>query len=503
MKNRVILFLSAAVALISCNKDPNYSESGFVQGGSEFPYVYASVADTKAMIDGKKVSWKKGDIITVYGNALDENYNETATYLMKNDEDAAAGRFTYLKMVCGKKLTAVKSAVFGSYPSDLSSQTMESGVFPASLEGSASSDGVISFGHTVPYSKISINAASDKKLTIYRARVIAEAIGGYTEGGESIDTLNLGFSPNVVLSQDVAAEYYFRTSAIENKEVKCILYDTDGGYMETEPAVLSFAEGAVAELPLVSYEPKKVVIYYPGTELEPVPVREMVNGAERTVLWAPVYCGYSPEHPNGLLYQYGRAAGQPYYPAATSSSVCKTGPVLDPADEFFYKSSGEWYSGTALTFWPEKEGDAGYVEGKIGSPCPSGWRLPTLAEAKGLLDIGFTQSTSGWGFNPQGTDDQKNAVEVKFGYTIKDDSGLFFASVGGRTASGQSYYRGSDDSYARIWCSDIVPGTEAAKASALSLRRKKNSVEPDGLDQTIAALSRGGAIPVRCVKNIN
>ena len=499
MKNKAFFFALAAMAVLSCKKDPNYSESGFVQGGSDFPYVYASVADTKASLDGSKVSWQKGDMITVYGNLLDENYNETATYIMKNDSDVAEGRFTFNKMICGKKLTALKSAVFGE-ASELSSQTVGEGVFPACLKGNASSAKDIDFEHISPYSKLILACTSGKTRTIFKARIVADAIGGVDADGMQIDTLTLAFSPNATLSE-VASEYVFRTAPIENKEVKCILYDTDGGYMETDATVLSFADGSVTSIPAIDYEPKKIVTYYPGTELEPITVREIIDGVEKNVLWAPVYCGYSPEHPNGLLYQYGRAVGQTYYPAGKGSSICKAGPVADPLDAYFYSASADWYGGTALTFWPMNDGKAGYVYGKIANPCPSGWRLPTVAEAKGLIAIGFTQSTT-WSFSATGSDAQNEAVEVTTGFTLKDESGLFLAAVGGRTSAGQSYYRGSGaDAYARMWCSDIESGTAAGKASCLNLRRKASSTEPDGFAQDIYALVRASAISVRCVKN--
>lgn len=496
MKKKCFCFILVALAALSCKKDPNYSESGFPQGGSEYPYIYASVADTKASLDGSKVVWQKGDLLTVYGNPLDENYNETATYLMKDETDIAEGRFTFQKMVCGKKLTAVKSAEFISGGSDLSFQTVEPVLFPARLKGEAASDGKIVLGHTTPYGKISVKSASSKPRTLFKAAVIASGIGG-----EDIDTLKLGISPNVLLSEDKVSEYYFLTVSLPQSAVKCILYDTDGGYMETELGELAFSEGTVTELPLISYEPKKIVTYYPGTELEPVTVHQMVGDEEKDVLWAPVYCGYSAEHPNGLLYQYGRKAGQPYYPASSGSSIVKAGPVQDPADEYFYKGS-KWYSGTALTSWPMSESEAGYVDGRIANPCPSGWRVPAIAELEGLLKIGFTQSTS-WAFSDGGgSDAQKNAVEVKTGFTLKDDSGLFFAAAGGRVGgTGQAYYRGTGEgAYARIWASDRDNG-DLTKASCLSLTRKGSSVEPDGFeskmrnDYTVA-----GGLSVRCVK---
>ena len=146
------------------------------------------------------------------------------------------------------------------------------------------------------------------------------------------------------------------------------------------------------------------------------------------------------------------------------------------------------------------ESDAGYVAGKIGNPCPNGWRIPTLTEFEGLLEIGFTQSTQ-WSFPVGGTDAQMEAAVVSTGFTLKDDSGLFFAAVGGRTSKGQGYYRGSGaDAYARIWTSDIQSGTGAKNATCFSLRRNESSVEPDGFTAAYAALPKATGISVRCVK---
>ena len=233
---------------------------------------------------------------------------------------------------------------------------------------------------------------------------------------------------------------------------------------------------------------------YPGSRLKPIKVGEL--------LWAPVYCGYSAAHPNGLLYQYGRAKGQPYYPAGKASAVCVAGPTSDPADDKFYKDSKDWYSGTALASWPMSKDEAGYVEGKIGNPCPDGWRLPTVAELEGLMNIGFTQSTS-WAFQATGDKPEHEVILVEAGFTLNGDSGLFFAAVGGRTLAGASFYRSNEEAYARIWANDIKSGTVTGEASCLQLRRAKNSTDVNGFKQEIYSLPKAAGVSVRCVKSAN
>ena len=178
------------------------------------------------------------------------------------------------------------------------------------------------------------------------------------------------------------------------------------------------------------------------------------------------------------------------------------GPTSDPADDKFYKDSPDWYSGTALTSWPMSEGESGYVEGKIGNPCPDGWRLPTVAEFEGLMEIGFTQSTE-WRFPSAATDEKQEAVVVEAGFTLNGDSGLFFAAVGGRTSAGASFYRSNEEAYARIWANDIKSGTVTGEASCLQLRRAKNSTDVNGFKQEIYSLPKAAGVSVRCVKSAN
>ena len=116
------------------------------------------------------------------------------------------------------------------------------------------------------------------------------------------------------------------------------------------------------------------------------------------------------------------------------------------------------------------------------------------------MKIGFTQSTS-WGFSPGGGDDaSKEAVAVTTGFTLNDDSGLFFAAVGGRTSKGQSYYRGSgNDAYARCW-TDGTDGDDTTKGKYFKLSRSGASNAADGFVCTIASSTKAAGYSVRCVK---
>ena len=118
-------------------------------------------------------------------------------------------------------------------------------------------------------------------------------------------------------------------------------------------------------------------------------------GEGKTIIWAPVNCGYEPAngsykgYPYGKLYQWGRKYGQGYkdgnYEDATYPSGdnwVTTGPVemsagqsAENKDKFFCKwletppANNLWNKGTE-----ESPAKTEY------DPCPEGWRVPTETE---------------------------------------------------------------------------------------------------------------------------
>ena len=509
-KIKYILTLFLAV-MVSCSKE--------TPGANEPETPYAPVLTLTASIggdvtktslgqeaDGKyPVSWTVGDRICVNGAESGD--------AVFSDADAKIATFSFNEILGTEGFKAVYPA--SAWKTDgvitvPAAQTYIKDSFdPASaimLAYSADAAESLHFSHLMAYLVLSFDTEYDKdpmkSITVksngdepmsgdFNVDFTAEspALTPVSGTGAAAVTVNCG--DGVALGTEVVVAVPAQTyaSGIE------ITAEDSNGHRTTRSLKSSFAPkaGTVYSMP-INFD------YYPGTNLKPIKVGDL--------LWAPVYCGYSKAHPNGLLYQYGRAVGQPYYPAGTTSAVCKSGPVSSPGDAYFYKkANGDWYSGTSLTAWPMSESDAGYLAGKIGNPCPNGWRIPTMAECEELVKIGFTQSTI-WSFGASGTDAQKNAAEVKTGFTLNGDSGLFFAAVGGRTGGGQSFYRGIDDAYARIWASD-KNSTDNGKSSCLSIQRRKLSSnpntysnEPDGFDIKVRTdYVKAGGISVRCVKD--
>ena len=500
MKTLKYIIPVCCVALASCSEaNPDKTESEKqLDGGTVLTAVIGT--DTKTML-GEKVG-KEYPILWTEGDRINVNGESSSEAVIKAGAKQASFAF-------GKEMAAPYSAVYpaSAYKSDGVVTVPSSQIYVAGSFDSASSvmcsysagETTLSFHHLMAYLKLSFNTESDK---------------------DNIKSISVKSAGNEAMSGDFAVDFENLTlTPVAEKSAAVVMECGEEGIAPGAPVVVAipaqnYASGL--QITTVDVNGDKTVhklksalnavagtVYnmsisfelYPGSRLKPIKVGDL--------LWAPVYCGYSEAHPNGLLYQYGRAKGQPYYPPEKVSAVCVAGPTSDPADGKFYKNSPDWYSGTALTSWPMSKDGAGYVEGKIGNPCPDGWRLPTVEEFEGLMQIGFKQSTR-WGFTAKGTDAEKEAQVVETGFTLNGDSGLFFAAVGGRKSDGQSYYRGSGpDAYARIWASDIKSGTAAGKATCLQLQRSKISNEADGFTKQMYALVKAGGVSVRCVKTAN
>ena len=503
MKTLKYIIPVCCVALASCSEaNPDKAESEIP---SDCGTVLTAVigTDTKTIL-GDKVG-KEYPILWTEGDKVNVNGESSSDAVIKDGSKQASFAF-------GKEMSAPYSAVYpaSAYKSEgiitiPSTQSYVAGSFDSASSVMCSySEGetTLTFHHLMAYLKLSFNTESDK---------------------DNIKSISVKSAGNEAMSGDFNVDFENSALTPVAEEASAVVMNCgEEGVAPGTPVIvaipaLNYASGL--QITTVDVNGDKTVhklksalnavagtVYnmsitfelYPGSRLKPIKVGNL--------LWAPVYCGYSAAHPNGLLYQYGRAKGQPYYPASSSGNVCAAGPTSDPADDKFYVNKPDWYSGTALSFWPMSKDEAGYVEGKIGNPCPDGWRLPTVAEFEGLMKIGFTQSTS-WAFssNDKYTDAQNEAILVETGFTLNGDSGLFFAAVGGRTSGGQSYYRGKG-AYARvvIWASDIKSGAATGNASCLYFQRSESSNELNGFTQKMRndmIKSYGGS--VRCVKAAN
>jgi len=222
------------------------------------------------------------------------------------------------------------------------------------------------------------------------------------------------------------------------------------------------------------------------------------------VIWAPVNCGTDAEHPNGLMYQFGRKVGGGYNDNTYTSETAQTkvsastrwtdnGCNKTPADNEFYYGGNEttidWYTGTKssqLTCWPQKSTDIGYIDGKIDNPCPKGWRVPTEEEFKTLLNNSTTSTTTSTWEIPAG---QTINGRTFYGNTQKTGPSIFLPANGYiQVETGNSTQRGSEANY----YSSSVSGIYA---------RKLNFNNSSVCEINIGRRAQGNA--VRCVYDAN
>ncbi len=507
MKTIKYLLPLCCVILASCNESSIDTPAPETPSGKISVLTAVIGEETKTVLgekegNGYPISWLDGDMINVNGES-------SKAVSLEVDSKIASFEFE-------SELSAPYSAV---YPSSIykeagviiipSKQTYKQGSFDASsavMLSYATEGTSLTFHHVMSYLKLSFGTTAGTTALEKVMKVEVRSNGTESMSGDfSVDFENNAITPaegnesSVITVNcgtagvDLGSEIIVAIPA-QNYASGLVIttYDKVGNKsVYTTTDAFNAESGKVYPMPIQKE-------LYPGTILKAVKVGDLY--------WAPVYCGYSEAHPNGLLYQYGRAVGQPYYPASENSSICVSGQTDNPEDDKFYKGSSDWYKGTSLSAWPMSKADAGYVEGKMGNPCPDGWRLPTCAELKSLMTISFTMS-SNWKFenSTSWANDKSEKSVVIGGFTLKG-SELYFAAVGGRTSGGMSFYRSNEDAYARIWASDRN-NTDASKSSCLSLQRKKNgSVGLTGPNDFTPALKddyvKAGGISVRCVKEV-
>ena len=459
--------------------------------------------ETKTVLGEKEgnsypISWSDGDMINVNGESSKAVSLEAAS-------KTASFEFE-------KELTAPYCAV---YPSSVlseesitipSKQSYKQGSFDASsaIMLSYATEGTsLTFHHVMSYLKLSfgVNAGETALEKIMKVEVKSNGTepmsgafnvdfehGSITpaEGNEaSIITVNCG-TTGVDLGSEIIVAIPAQNYA---SGLVITTYDKVGNKsVYTTTAVFDAVVGKVYPMPIQ-------MELYPGTTLKAIKVGDL--------LWAPVYCGYSEAYPNGLLYQYGRAKGQPYYPASPSSEIVKsTYSVINgnmaPIDEYFYKkgNTNNWFNETGFAFWPMKEEDAGYVEGKISNPCPKGWRLPTYDECNELCSIGFEKHG-----NFSFPTNVGESYKLDMGFALKD-SELLFVAVGNRTSAGQSYNRDTGNARCYIWTADKTNDSENVEA------KNKEKAYTLFLQISNSPLGKMYAMPkasgcsVRCVKEV-
>ena len=232
-------------------------------------------------------------------------------------------------------------------------------------------------------------------------------------------------------------------------------------------------------------------------------------GENKTIIWAPVNCGYDANHKYGLLYQWGRKYGQGYTTTtygetepnvATAPAVSKEdGKNPNYANEFYPCSHRpfDWVPSQDNTLW--NSGSADVPIKTDYDPCPDGWRVPTNAELLSLLNGLNDSSTkssliSQWETNS--TDPNHSGLKgfLFYGNTTETTGNkVFFPAAGHRSSTGSASER---DRYGYYWSSSVAVnnGIGARNLSFYPNNSNDYSVN-SGTNQ------RANGFSVRCVKN--
>ena len=199
-------------------------------------------------------------------------------------------------------------------------------------------------------------------------------------------------------------------------------------------------------------------------------------------VWAPVNCGYNAtNYPYGRMFQWGRPFGSGYstdYDARAFTPVHSTTSHTEAAKEenafkFYYTgvSPYDWLATADDTMW--NTGTETEPKRTKYTPCPAGWRVPTLAETTALR-----AHTSAWTTN-NGLKGKWFSGSKTYGTNVP---AIFLPAAG--WISYADAKAGGRTSYGRYWTSST---------QTYSLRFDQNG-------SNMHTAERSSSFSVRCVK---
>ncbi len=190
---------------------------------------------------------------------------------------------------------------------------------------------------------------------------------------------------------------------------------------------------------------------------------ELPAGEGKTIIWAPVNCGYDENHKYGLLYQWGRKYGQGYdgeTPAAEKKNEKLTSAdagsdevnknnfyYIDPRYVDYNSEDFNWLNPAVDNLWYNNVSGATSKKTQY-DPCPAGWRVPTSDEMKSLSS-GFSTSNN----NPGASEKNKENFDSEKGYyfygVVTDEASavnkVFFPAAGDLLTDGECGWMDYDD----------------------------------------------------------
>ena len=240
-------------------------------------------------------------------------------------------------------------------------------------------------------------------------------------------TLDCSANGGVALNQGTATDFHIALPAGVHELSVCFVTNKGVYYKTTKQTIGS---GRIIKMASLDTEtssdfPKGNMSYVENGVYRGEGVA-LPAGEGKTIIWAPVNCGYDENHQYGLLYQWGRKYGQGY-DGETPPTVKKNEKLTSAdagsnevnKDNFYYvdpefvdynSEDFNWLNPAVDNLWYNNASGATSNKTQY-DPCPAGWRVPTLTEMKSLSSR-FSPSNN----NPGASDKNKENFDSEKGY---------------------------------------------------------------------------------------
>ncbi len=488
MKKLFNLFAAALVVLaaVSCEKSDVLPDSDVItltatidNGGTKT--VLGSEVDSEG---NYPVYWSEDDKIAVI-QQVDDEINIYEFTLSSGCEGRTNGTFTCLENEAVG--FDVKKEYFAIYPASIVTGTSFAGIklnIPQEQSYASNSFGLgampmyavcagnneLTFSNLMGAMKLQLKGSSDIKIASIKVEswIDSNQSAKWTLSGDancSIGTGKINFSSssssnlfdNVSLvcgdngvslsdtDKGVAFMIALPSQNNNNQFFKVTITAANGQTKEITATTANVIKaGMILEMPVVDcseLNPQPVTYAYieNGVYLgEGVAIPCKIGEETKTLIWAPVNCGYHPvDYPYGKLYQWGRKDGQGYAPYDNGNGSKDNGASAKFSNEDLPETlaADTFYSKWSATEWTEEN-----------NPCPAGWRVPTLDDVKGVKahysNMVSVNSLSGrWicGDNEY-IEGMPNAI---FLYA----AGVLYAKYGTANCNGKGLFRGSSGHY--------------------------------------------------------
>lgn len=418
MKSKYLIMPALAIMLLTgCTKQKtsNIEDDDYLIEGTPVTTIYAqALGEDETKVDFKEegnktvITWKEGDEIRFYLKATDKWRDLNNVYVLSSGAGTKHGTFV-VKEGCNPLITGQRYLPVHNISASLSSTFTDITIRSYYLNNGGYLGNIY-----VPNEQSNNNPISFKDICTHLYFNCNPNTFSYNGKEETIKVSSISIS-NVSIPNDIiiGTDEVIRYSYIQpittlrispNKPYHFVDYPENSGkdyYLSltynTNYGVFNMKKN------IQDVRPGKGYRFSFTPVIPPDYIENGVNYGKGTFLseinlWvAPFNCGYDKDnYPLGKLFQWGRKYGQGYDDGEIFDmglilgDVAKeVGPsdntrLLNPKDDTFYIYGSQEYdwltglNGEHLTYWK-------YLNDKIDTPCPPGWRIPI--ESDGLENL--------------------------------------------------------------------------------------------------------------------